>query len=73
MNDPELLRVEDAARLLQVGRSTVYEWITEGLVPTFRLHGVTRIPRAALMELIDDRVRSTRTPALPRSSPEVNR
>ena len=56
MHEPELLRVEVAARLMQVGRSTVYEWIAEGLVPTFKLHGVTRIPRAALLNMIEERV-----------------
>ena len=59
MEDYELLRVEDAARLMQVGRSTVYEWITEGLVPIFRLHGVVRIPRTALLAMIDEQIQAS--------------
>jgi len=53
MAEPELLTVEDASRLLAVGRSTLYQWIAEGLVPTFRLHGVVRIPRSALIRMVE--------------------
>ena len=56
MDEPELLTVENAARALQISRSTLYSWIAEGLVPIFRLHGVTRIPRSVLIALIEQRV-----------------
>ena len=58
MAEPELLTVEDAARACQVGRSTMYEWIAEGIVPTFRVHGVVRIPRSALTQMIEDQVQA---------------
>jgi excisionase family DNA binding protein len=67
MTEPELMTVEDAARACRVGRSTMYEWIAEGLVPTFRIHGVVRIPRSALIRMIDAQVEGTARPTV---SPE---
>ena len=72
MEDAELMTVEDAARACRVGRSTMYEWISEGLVPVFRVHGVVRIPRAALLAMIDAQVEGAASPgssgpAVPRS------
>lgn len=67
MEDAELLTVENAARAMQIGRSTLYEWIAEGLIPVFRVHGVVRIPRAALVEMIDAQVQGAATP--PASGP----
>ena len=64
MDEPELLTVENAARLLQVGRSTLYEWIAEGIVPTFRVHGVVRIPRAAILQMINEQVQAAATPVI---------
>ena len=55
---PLMLTVEEAARLLRIGRSLAYAQTTlyfatggtEG-IPTLRLGGVLRIPSAALREL----------------------
>jgi excisionase family DNA binding protein len=63
--EPELLTVENAARMMQIGRSTLYMWIAAGLVPTFRVNGVIRIPRTALMRMIDEQVQGTASPEMP--------
>lgn len=56
MTEPELMTVEDAARACRVGRSTMYLWVAQGIVPTFRVNGVVRIPRAALIRMIEAQV-----------------
>ena len=71
MAEPELLTVENAARAMQIGRSTMYLWIARGLVPTFRVDRVIRIPRSALMRMIDEQVERTITPEV--SGPSVAR
>jgi excisionase family DNA binding protein len=50
---PALLRPEEAAALLQVSRSKVYKLVSSGMLPAVRLTGSVRIPRAALLELIE--------------------
>lgn len=51
-DEPILLRVEEAARLLGYGRSTVYEMITNGELAAIRRGRTTRIPRKALDEWV---------------------
>lgn len=48
---PILLRGQEAARLLSVSRSTVYQLIAAGEVPVVRLGGMVRVPRRALDQL----------------------
>ena len=50
-----LLRPAEAARLLSVSRSTIYELIASGKVPSARLDDgrLTRIPLAALKALVE--------------------
>jgi len=50
---PALLRVDDAAKYLSIGRSTLYELIARGDVPTVHIGRAVRIPTAALKELVD--------------------
>jgi excisionase family DNA binding protein len=54
---PLLLRMEDAARLLSVGRSTLYKLIASGDIPIVRIGGVARVSRAALESWIEQRSR----------------
>lgn len=51
---PLLLRTDEAARLLGVSRSTVYNLIRSGHLPTVHLgpRSVARIPREALEDYI---------------------
>jgi excisionase family DNA binding protein len=50
--DRLLLRVQDVCRLLDVGRSTVYELIARGELPVIRIGRLVRVPRPALEEWI---------------------
>lgn len=51
---PLLLRIEEAARLLGLGRSTVYELLYKGVLPSVHIGTARRIPLAALMQWIAD-------------------
>lgn len=45
---PLLVRVEEAARLLSLSRSTIYEMLDSGELPSVRRGAARRIPIAAL-------------------------
>ena len=46
--EPLLVRVEEAARLLSLSRSTIYEMLDRGELPSVRCGAARRIPLAAL-------------------------
>lgn len=46
----EMLRVDEVAEFLDVGRSTVYLWIDHGLLEAEKYRGVIRVPRESLKE-----------------------
>jgi excisionase family DNA binding protein len=48
----ELLRVEEAARVLQIGRTKVYELMGAGELPVVRIGRSVRIPRRSLDDWI---------------------
>ena len=50
---PRCLCVEDAARLLNVGRSTVYALIRSGRLRSIKIGRRRLVPRASLDALID--------------------
>jgi excisionase family DNA binding protein len=50
--EPWLLRVEEAAELLGVSRSSVYNLINTQQLPTIRIAGCRRIPMDGLREWI---------------------
>lgn len=45
---PLLLRAEEAARLLGLGRSKVFEMMASGELPAVKIGRAVRLPRAAL-------------------------
>jgi excisionase family DNA binding protein len=49
---PLLLRINDTAALLSVGRTKVYQLIRAGTLPTIRLAGDMRVPRVAVERLV---------------------
>jgi len=52
---PIFLRPVEAARILNVSRSRIYEMLNAGTIPAVRLEGRTwRIPKAALDKLATD-------------------
>jgi excisionase family DNA binding protein len=48
-----LLRPDQAAELLGISRSKVYALVADGRLPAVRLTGSVRIPRAALLDLVE--------------------
>ncbi|OXM70749.1 MULTISPECIES: helix-turn-helix domain-containing protein [Amycolatopsis] len=48
-----LLTVEDAARALSVGRTTMYALIKAGHIATVRIGHLRRVPAAALTAYVD--------------------
>lgn len=52
-DDRLLLRVEEAARLLDISRGLAYELIARGELPSVRLGRLVRIPRHALEMWLD--------------------
>jgi len=53
-----LLRIAEAAELLSVGRSTVYQLVSANAVLVVRVGRLVRIPRDALLRWIEDQVHS---------------
>lgn len=54
--EPILLRIEDAARLLSLGRTTVYLLMESGELPSIKCGSARRIPRAALEAWVAQRL-----------------
>lgn len=50
--DPICVRVNDAARMIGVGRTKLYELIAAGEIETVKLGKATRITTASLHDLI---------------------
>ncbi len=53
---PLLLRAEEAAHLLNVGRSTVFQMLADGTLPAVRFGRSVRVRRADIDALIEARV-----------------
>ena len=51
---PLLLRIQDTAALLSVGRTKIYQLIRSGMLPTVDLVGDMRVPRIAVEHLVAD-------------------
>jgi excisionase family DNA binding protein len=51
----ELLRVEEAARILGIGRTKAFEMIARRELPVIRMGRLVRVPRAALDAWIAER------------------
>ncbi|MGW4400658.1 helix-turn-helix domain-containing protein [Amycolatopsis nivea] len=56
-DDSLLLRVEDAARLLSIGRTRVYDLIRLGLLDSVKVFGARRIPRAAVEKYVQNLIK----------------
>lgn len=55
MSERMLMRVEEVAQALGIGRSTVFEMIGRRELPVLRIGRLVRIPRHALDEWIAER------------------
>ena len=49
----DILKVHDIEELLGLGRSTVYRYVNEGLLPAIRIGQTIRFRREAIESLID--------------------
>jgi excisionase family DNA binding protein len=52
-HEPELLRVIEAAKVLALSRTKVYEMAERGEIPVTRIGSAVRIPRRKLLAWID--------------------
>ena len=59
--DRLLLRPAEAAEVLGVGRSKLYELITDGVIPTVQVGHRMRVPVNALRAWIDAEISKTRS------------
>jgi excisionase family DNA binding protein len=55
LTQPLLLRIDDAARLLSLGRATIYKMIANGELPVVKCGTALRIPLDDLKAWIDAR------------------
>jgi excisionase family DNA binding protein len=62
--EPLLVRVEEAARILSLSRSTIYEMMDRGELPSVRCGAARRIPLAALRAWVERQVASDIQPRL---------
>ena len=51
--EPVLLRMEEAARLAGLSRSTAYQLAASGALPVVRIGRSIRVPREALLAWVD--------------------
>lgn len=52
---PLMLTVDEAARVLRMGRNSAYAAVADGSIPSVRFGRVIRVPRQALAALCDGR------------------
>lgn len=50
-NLPVFLTVEEAAEILRLKRSTAYEYVLQGIIPSIRLGHFIRVPKARILEM----------------------
>ena len=50
--EPICVRINDAARMIGVGRTKLYELISSGELETLKIGHVTRVTTASLRELV---------------------
>jgi excisionase family DNA binding protein len=60
--EPLLVRVEEAARILCLSRSTIYEMMDRGELPSVRCGTARRIPIAALRAWVERQMGPTDSP-----------
>ncbi|MGH3480545.1 MAG: helix-turn-helix domain-containing protein [Nocardioidaceae bacterium] len=51
--EPLLLKPEEAAAALRVGRTVVYQLMMAGTLPSVKVGGSRRVPMSALREYVD--------------------
>jgi excisionase family DNA binding protein len=59
---PELLTVDEFRRIARVGRNQVYAAVRDGEIPALRIRGAIRIPKRALLKMLEDGPERDATP-----------
>jgi excisionase family DNA binding protein len=54
-----LLKADEVAQILGLGRSKTYELIASGALPTVRIGRAVRVPRAALEDWVRNQTRTS--------------
>jgi len=55
MNEPVLLRAQEVAKILGIGRTKVFEMLATGELPVLRIGRSVRVPRGELHEWVRQR------------------
>jgi excisionase family DNA binding protein len=51
---PDVLRVEEVARILRIGRNAAYEGVRSGAIPSIKLGRSVRVPKALLERMLKE-------------------
>jgi excisionase family DNA binding protein len=62
---PLLISIQQAGKLLSVGRTQAYRWAHDGIIPTFKIGTVQRVP----VWLLTKKVQSLAEAAIPDAAP----
>lgn len=54
MRDRDLLRVDEAADLLNISKWTIYRWVNEGKIQGTKIGRTLRIFRSSVLHLIEE-------------------
>ena len=72
LEEPLLMRVEEASRYLSLGRTKTYELLAQGEIPSIRLGRSLRVPREALRSWIQAQIRMSGGGPSPREASELD-
>lgn len=50
---PDVLTVSDIQRILRIGRTKAYHLVNSGQIPSIRIGNVIRVPKARLLEFMN--------------------
>ena len=65
--DKNLLRPDEVAEYLRVSKKTVHRWVKKGTLDAIKINNLVRIPRSAVVALLETRSRTRQKP----DDPEV--
>ena len=65
--DKNLLRPDEVAEYLRVSKKTVHRWVKKGTLDAIKINNLVRIPRSAVVALLETRSRTWQKP----DDPEV--
>lgn len=60
--DSLVLTPNEVARLLRIGRSTCYEGIRQGVIPSLRIGRRILVPKGALLKMLEQAAGNSRHP-----------